>query len=98
VTNDTISQFYKIEAVEKKLNGYSVKIASFYIEEKALETVRQLKEETGDEVFIQTVPKNDKVLYRIFAGRFKLKSHAEGLHEKLKDCFPDCYVVELNAK
>jgi hypothetical protein len=34
-------------------------------------------------------------MYRIFAGRFATRQHAEKLQEKLKDFYADCYVTKL---
>ncbi len=97
-TSDTTQPFYKIESVDKGVTGYSVKVASFYVQAKALEVVRDLRQRCDCEVFIQTVDRKEGLLYRIFAGRFKTKTHAENEREKIKNDFPDCYVVELTEK
>lgn len=97
-TVDTAQPFYKIESIDNGIGGYSVKVASFYVEAKALEVVRDLKQRYDCEVFIQTVDRKEGMLYRIFAGKFKTKTGAEKEQEKIKNYFSDCYVVELSAK
>jgi rare lipoprotein A len=98
ITEDSTQPFYKIEAIDKGMNGYTVKVASFYVQSKALEVVRDLKKRCDCEIFMQTVDKPDGLLYRIFAGDFKTKAHAESERDKIAAEFPDCYVVELTKK
>lgn len=99
ITFDTIHPFYKIE-LAKELKGYSVKIGSYFVQEKMFEVVSELKlEHSNDcEVFVQTTEQKGKTLYRVFAGKYKHRKPAEELAEKLKAAYPDCYVVEMKDK
>jgi rare lipoprotein A len=95
VTTDTLSPFYKIETIETGLEGYSVKVASYLSEEKTLETVKDLKQKTGMEVFVQPVWHKHHFMYRVFAGKFEVKEKAEALKNILSELYSDCYVVAL---
>jgi rare lipoprotein A len=96
VTADTIKPFYRIESMDTGINGYSVKIASYYSETKTYEVIRALKQELNNEVFVQTVQRNNAIMYRIFAGKFSTRDEAEQVKAKLLDNHPDCYIVSLS--
>lgn len=96
VTTDSLSPFYKMEAVKDGLKGYSVKVGSYLSEEKMLELVKELKEKTGNDVFVQTVWHRHHFMYRVFVGHLEDKKAAEALKETIKGFYPECFVVELN--
>jgi rare lipoprotein A len=95
VTTDSLSPFYKMEVIEEGIKGYSVKVASYLSEEKTLETVKDLKQKTGLEIYVQAVWHKKHFMYRIFAGKFDSKEKAEALKDKLSELYPECYVIEL---
>lgn len=96
-TNDTLKPFYKIESIIG-LDGYSIKIGSHLIEHRVLELVKQLREQTDLEVFVQTMSFNKDILYRIFAGKFKDKEKAQDVLQKIIVDFPEAYVVEMKIE
>jgi len=95
ITTDSLSPFFKMEALEEGIRGYSVKVASYLSEEKTLETVKDLKQKTGLEIFVQPVWHKKHFMYRIYAGQFESKEKAENLKNKLTEFYSDCYVTEL---
>lgn len=96
-TNDTLKPFYKMESIIG-LDGFSIKIGSYLIEHKVLELVKQLKERTGLEVFVQTMSFNKDILYRVFAGKFHNKEKAQDALQKIIADFPEAYVVEMKLE
>ena len=95
LTADSVRPFYKLQATETGFEAFSVKIASYLSERKTFDVVRELKQKWNEDVFVQTVPYKDGTMYRIFAGKFANRQHAEKLYEKLKDFYADCYVTKL---
>lgn len=97
-TNDTLKPFFKMQPLVDSTTGYSIKIGSYLLEHKVLEVIREVKEKTGLDAYMQTMSFNKNILYRIFAGRFESKKDAREQCLKILPMFPEAYVVEMRLQ
>lgn len=96
--NDTLKPFFKVEALTDTTPVFTIKIGSYLYERKVLEMVREVKEKTGLDVWMQTMSFNKDILYRVFAGRFQTKSEATEKLKNLSSIYSEAYVVEMKTK
>ena len=96
--NDSLRPFFKVEALSDTTPVYSIKIGSYLYQHKFLEMVKEVKEKTGLDVWLQTMASNKDILYRIFAGRFQTKREATEKLKSISSIYSEAYVVEMRSK
>lgn len=93
---DSLLPLLKVEAIDTNLSGYTIKVGSFGMHEKATGTLGYLKQNYNCETWMQLFRQNGIMVYRVYAGYFKHRERAEKFLEKIKADYAEAYVVQIN--
>ncbi|MFN8287147.1 MAG: septal ring lytic transglycosylase RlpA family protein [Chitinophagales bacterium] len=93
---DSLLPLLKTETVDSSLHAYTIKVGSYGMYERVTSTLDALKENYNCETWMQLFRQNGIMVYRVFAGNFKHREGAEKFLEKLKDNYPEAYIVEID--
>lgn len=88
-------EFYSLLARRVDPVGFGIQIGSFKELANLMRITDKLKNRYQDEVTVQVVIVNQVKVYRIIVGACSNRNDAERLLHRLRDDYPDCYVVEF---
>lgn len=83
--------YYNYRYKEIKPNGFGVQLLSLSDKSNAIDKAKELQEKHDCKIIIQST---NKGVYRLIAGEFNNKRHAQKLQRQLKRDFKDCFIIE----
>ncbi len=87
-------QYYVLDSKKVNVKGFGVQIGNYLEMVNLMEVSTKLKEMFSYEVHVKVDKKDDKKFYKLTLGNFKSKEKANEAKVKIKDQFPDCFVIE----
>ena len=87
-------EYYILDSKKVNTTGFGVQIGSYKEMVNLMELSTKLKESLGYAVHVQVLKNEAGKYYKISLGNFKTKEKAISAKEKIKDTFPDCFIMK----
>jgi rare lipoprotein A len=94
----TPGEFYEVKASRVQPTGFGIQIGSFKELANLMRISDNLKNSYQKEVTVQVVVVNQIKVYRIIIGTFQSRNDAERQMKKLKNDYPDCFIVDFGKR
>ncbi|WP_196890645.1 septal ring lytic transglycosylase RlpA family protein [Aureivirga marina] len=88
------AEYYSLESKKMNISGFGIQIGNYKEMVNLMELSTKLKEAFGYPVHVKVVKSETEKHYKISLGNFKSKEKAANAKEKIKDKFPDCFIIE----
>lgn len=89
------NEYYEIDIKFAKPIGFAIQVGSFTELANLMRMSQELQRIYGKNLLVQVTDVNEKKVHRLLVGPYSERTSAEAMQEKLKQNYPNCFVLGL---
>lgn len=92
-----LAEWFEIDVKGVIPRGWGVQIGTFGESDNLIRMISEMKGSFSKKIVVQTSQFSDRKIYKIIVGVYPSRKKAEVALNRLRDTFPDCFIVHLQG-